>query len=557
MKVCKTCGKQGDDAFVACPYCGTPYEKAAEPATATTEATAEPVKEEATTSQTEAAEKETVNETATAATEGEATTETQGEEAAAEKAEKEEKSETVSLLAKTAFGKKAEKAEKKNHFIVNGIVALFSLLIFILTFFAGAKVVPSVALGDDFLSLAADEEEGDAVNAEIDFELMYGDPIGINQGTIDLIAGAFGMIETDKTKMAEYIEKASAKYLEALAEGFEKYEKDFEELEKIEDEEKLEKKYNKLMEKVASYAASKSGYNVVKVNYYMARLGLLQKSDKVNAYAGCIMAAILGVILLATLISTFVFTVLAVLALVKRKKFDKPFRALTLPLLLFLAAFATCCVNPIAYVNGVMIACVVLLPVSLLFLCAAKRVLLDDAETFTVKSLVRGGVSLLCALIAFFLLCGTLFNVKVAGHTVSASMGGALKELLRGAAAGGSDIYAYGVKIGDMAFMTLSYGLCMWICAVVMAAKCVQAAWHDLYTGKDEQENRKGKKTSTIGISIASAIFAVIGFVLTFITFNKCKLSIGVGIIFAIILLVGSAVIKGVFPSVKKEAEEE
>ncbi|MDE7395660.1 MAG: hypothetical protein K2M95_06050 [Clostridiales bacterium] len=528
MKVCSSCGKEGDDAYVACPFCGTQYEDATPANEDATQSVEEPQAEERT--------------------------------AAAETMPEAEEPEEKSVWAKKEFGKKAERFEKKNHFIVNGIVALFSLLLFIMTFFAGAKIALALTSDEGFFSLLAEDEEEIDLDFDIDeayFDYLYGKPDGINQSTIDILVGAFGLIETDKDKMAKYISDVSVKYAEALEDAYKKYEKDIARIAKIKDEEKAEKEAEKLLKKMADYAAKKSGVNVIKVNYYMARLHLLENNGMINAYTGSAVAIVTGVLLLGTLISTFVFTILAAASLAKRRPVTKPFRALTTPLAFLLTAFAIGGINPIATVNGVSVACVVLSLVGILLLCAAKRLIVDEASTFTVKSLIRGGVSLLCTLIAFFLLCGTLFTVKIGKYTVHASMGLAVRELLRGASYGGDRLYSFGRQIGDTAFMTQTGSLLVWIFAVTLAAKCVFAAWHDLYTGNDGNENGNGKKTSSMGFSIAAAVLTVVSLVPTFITFSACKPSVSVGIVFALVFWVGSAVAKAVLVSKQQNAEED
>lgn len=529
MKVCSSCGKEGEDAYAICPYCGVAYEEFSAPANeAAAEAAEEPQAEEVVPAAAEESAAPNVREVT---------------------AEKETEKTAASFPIGKADGKTSEKAEKKNPFIINGIVAFFSLLLFIMTFFAGVKIAPALSAGGDAFAVAPQ----DGIDEES--EALYGEPDGLNQSMTDILVGAFGLLETDKTKMAEYVSTAYKRFAEGLEDALKKYEKDIQALEKISDKEKYEKEAEKLYRKMVSYAASESDFNVVKVNYYMARLGLLGNGDPINAYAGLAVAVITAVLLLATLISAFLFAVLAAVALAKRRQVNRPFRALTTLLVLYLTVFALCSASPTAAANGVTVASVVLSLIGVLLLCAAER-LLPERPPLTAKSLIRGGVSLLCAIFSFFLLCGTLFTVKSDKYTVNASMGLVIRVLLRGVA-GGSETYAFGSPIGTAELSLFAVGLITWLCAILLTARGVLAAYADLYTSSDEYETKRGKRATSMGALIAAAVFAVGTLVLLFVALSPSKPSVSVGAVFVFVLLAGSATVKGLLPNELKAPDKE
>ena len=125
MKKCANCSHEGEDELTVCPHCGTPYQ-ADEKAE-----TSEPAKVEMVTEDVTASEPEK---------EVEAKEEPKAEPV---------KSEDGSLLSKAGkFGLNVTACEKKNHFILNGIILAFSLIMFICSFFSGARVVYSIDVLD-------------------------------------------------------------------------------------------------------------------------------------------------------------------------------------------------------------------------------------------------------------------------------------------------------------------------------------------------------------------------------------------------------------------------
>ena len=298
---CSRCGRENDDAFIACPFCGTKIEE----------------KPQRARPQSEGSHGST----------------------------------RPSFVAKKPFLKKAEAFERRNHFIVNGLVALFSLLLLLLTIFAGAEVNPVLTLDET--------------------TVYYGENAGIRQNTFQLLTGALSIFERDTDKMEAYLEASDEKFEAAYGEALEKYEKEIEKANELlqeamatNDQKKMEefqKTAEKLRKKTFSYAASKSGYNVLKVRYYTMRLQEKSESGVTSTMIGGFLAVALSAVLLAALITTLVFGILAVLSLVRRRELNKPYRAFIAPLSLLFAAYALAALNPIAGASSVLTAAAVLL----------------------------------------------------------------------------------------------------------------------------------------------------------------------------------------------------
>ena len=482
-ETCVGCGREMDTTADACPYCGEPY----------THAKATPADEKAL-------------------------------------AEDEKPYEATSILGKSAVGKKLERGERKNHFMANGVVALFSLVVFVLLFFAGAEVVP--------LSMPSG-----VFGAPLSLETYLGAREGYSQSTIDLVLGGVSLLTIDENKMEAYLDTTFEQFNAAYAEACEKYGEEIAKVHAIKDAAKQKKEAKKLRKKLFSYAATRSDLNIVKVNYYSARVGRLSSGERLRAEAGAVGAALLGVLLLASLVATLIFGGIAVYALIGRRATAKPYRAFTVPVTLLLAAYALSNLNPIAGANGALTAAAVLPAVGAVLLCACKRFLLDDAQTLSRKSLVRGSVSWLTALLAVFLLSGTLLTVKVVGLTAKGTVGVLVGEYVGSVLQRGDAATAFGVALNSSSTMTLPYGIITWIVATALSVRCVTAACADLYTGKDEAETRKGK-SSTMGYSVSAAVVTVVSLVLFLLAFSRANPGIGAPYIFAVLCLIASAAVK-------------
>lgn len=472
---CSRCGRENDDAFIACPFCGAKTDEKTQ--------WAKPHSESARTS----------------------------------------------YVAKKPFLKKVETFEKSKHFIVNGLVALFSLLLFLLTIFAGAEVNTMMDMDGDPIS---------------------GEGIAIRQNTFQLLTGALSIFERDTDKMEAYLEEANEKFAVAFEEALEKYEKEIEKNRALWNEiwaqetpskkqtDKLVKEEEKLTKKIFSYAAAKSDYNVLKVRYYTMRLYEKTEGGVASTMVGGFLAVALSAVLLAALITTLVFGILAVLALVRQRETVRPYRAFIAALSLFFAAYALAALNPIARATGVLTAAAVLSVVGMVLLGVVRRFLLD-AQAPTANSIVRGGVSLLCSLIALFLLCGTLFTIKVETLSTTVLVKGSIGTVIRQFINDGAS--TFGVR--DSASGMWPYAVIFWIVANILTIRCVAAACYDLYTGKDEMKNNNGK-SNTMGLSIGAAVLTALSLGLYLIIFGKSQLGVGLSGLFALLLLITSAAVK-------------
>lgn len=285
--------------------------------------------------------------------------------------------------------------EKKNRFIQNGIVLIASIIVFICSFFTGAKIRLGI---------------GDTVN------------VVVKQDMTDILKGTKSLFETDEETMQSYVDYVNSELNKIRVSVGETL---------TTPDLAAPNKTEKFLEKHIGNTIYKStDINVVKYTIYLAKINCLNqdhpyststqedKREEAICYmytvtTSLVLWGITVVLSVCMAVFSLLHIVLAIIALVRRKPMKHVFRSIMLPLIIAMFQWLILSINPLMYTGNVSIVVLTFLFVLLSALCAYQYIFERVAKEIAVKGFVKNMLLLVLSIASVFVLCGKTIGVRV------------------------------------------------------------------------------------------------------------------------------------------------
>lgn len=294
--------------------------------------------------------------------------------------------------------------EAKRHVIQNALILIFSLILFVSSFFIGVRF--------EFTHpLLASQDRTTANNSAIKF------PIRLN--TLQFIEGA-SAITYSREQADAYLREnlVNVKFTMTVANCLELEDKidnshydtlwyvwsfGEEELNQAENKEEICLKIGEEL--------SKSDVNYLKVFLCYNNMNAY-RSIPTDCYIGVIFGFFVLALELCIMISSFVFSIIALVALIKNEQLKKPLLCTFLPLVFVLIALVFLSINFAYTMTSVFIAVIVVSVLSVVTLAVYKWLFEESAKTFRIAKLCKNLTLLAIGLAACFSAFGAWFTLE-------------------------------------------------------------------------------------------------------------------------------------------------
>lgn len=267
--------------------------------------------------------------------------------------------------------------ERNNHCIQSAVIFAMSLIMFICSFFAGGLI--EVYFDTSY-----------AIVPQTIYQIVDGEVAYIDNSTVEDNVMGYALAERQAyQKLREEYGGYMPEYT-TFAE------------------------YEAFMSKYGKYMAE-SGFNFCRYTAACAKLYVKQSDYYVPAGINYICGAIATIPMIAMQIcfsvTTLVYAIKSLTALIKRKRLDNPFKMITLPFTFILLRLFAFVIHPSMRIDGMGIALIVISVLSMLLISAYKIIFKDSSRAFSIASLAKKLTLLALGCIVFFVACGPIYNL--------------------------------------------------------------------------------------------------------------------------------------------------
>lgn len=377
------------------------------------------------------------------------------------------------ILAKTGqLGEKIVVSERNSHFIKNAIVLIFSLILLITSFFAGA---------------------------EYDLMLDGGLSIPIQHDYIQVAEGSLAFLETNEERISDYIQNFEG--YEILAEA----------------EEKCREKINAdsasdldLLNAMGHYISAHSNANYIKFGVFIRKdsssdnTSIVGKMEELYVKGGCGIGIWASVMQLCAMVICLVNIIRSTIALIRRKQIDNLNKKILLPFAFLLVKVAMMLTNPMLRLDTESYVLIAIYVLFIILLCAHKYLFEISSTKISKAFLCKNVTVAILGIVACCTALGSIISLNIDNlvnyNYTAGDMINVYTMYMFGMLQGSGEV-TENILLGLVSY--LAY-LPLVICVATMG----YSALRNLCEKLDNTESKYGK--TLIARVIASTIFLVI-----------------------------------------------